>query len=126
MNCILTELTESMFEKNEDITTVEIADGIETIPNKCFYRCKNLKQVILPMSIKNINYFAFSMCENLECINIPSSVEYINPQAFMNCKHKGIVILDKDIVKKFTLNKLLYNYHVIIGDKYMGKLYSYE
>ncbi len=50
-----------------------------------FENCTNLKSVIWPTTIKNINYDVFNGCINLTSITIPDSVTSVGNNAFKNC-----------------------------------------
>lgn len=51
-----------------------------------FYEYNALKEILLPDSVKTIEYSAFSWCTNLTSINIPDGVTTIQNAAFYNCK----------------------------------------
>ena len=55
------------------------------IPSGVFSNAMNLKNIILPNSLKIIGNSAFSGCKNLKRISIPNSVEEINSKAFYGC-----------------------------------------
>ena len=74
------------------ITSVDIAEGIESIGNKAFYSCGNLTSVSLPESILKIGEASFSGCEKLDTIAIPSKVVSIGTNAFLSSKIKEVVI----------------------------------
>ena len=97
------------FEESRWLGSVKLEEGVETIGNRAFDRCENLKSVILPSSIKsisdgafascislsqielkdgitNIGTYAFRGCSALEAINIPSTVTSIGECAFYGCK----------------------------------------
>ena len=60
-----------------NIKTVEIGEGITTVPYYAFFRCYNLESVSLPDSLTKIDSYAFALCPKLESIAIPSGVEDI-------------------------------------------------
>ena len=47
--------------------------------------CSNIKQIVLPNSLKKINSDAFNGCASLKSIDIPSGVKEIESGAFENC-----------------------------------------
>ena len=71
---------------NSDISSIIIPDSIESIEDKAFLNCENLKSIIIPNSVKSIGDSAFEFCESLKSIIIPDSVESIGNDAFAHCK----------------------------------------
>jgi hypothetical protein len=61
--------------------TFTVPDGVEVIELYAFSSCKNLKEVILPDSLTEIQYGAF-MNSGLTTLNIPESVTNIDEMAF--------------------------------------------
>ncbi len=57
--------------------SVILNDGIEEIPNECFYNCTNLSNVTMPDSVKYIGDKAFAGCKNLKNITNPSHADKI-------------------------------------------------
>lgn len=60
-----------------NLTQIVLPASLEEIPERCFYRCKNLKSIQLPEGLKVLGKHAFSYTE-LEDITIPSSVTHID------------------------------------------------
>ncbi len=70
---------------------IVVPEGIEVIGRYCFYPKAisyqwDLKEVVLPQSIKRIEDHAFCSNQNLYKINIPDSIEFIGPYAFEGCR----------------------------------------
>ena len=57
-----------------DITSVTISNGIETIGEYSFFASQALQNVVIPSSVKIIEQYAFCSCDSLTDIVIPSSV----------------------------------------------------
>ena len=74
------------FYKYNNIKTLIIEDGIETINPSAFSGCSNLENVTLPESLRWIDRFAFANCSNLTGIEFPEKLEFIGTSAFLNCK----------------------------------------
>lgn len=50
----LTDLPDYYLEKNGDIVSIRIPDGVKSIGNYCFSECPNLDTVVFPKSLKLI------------------------------------------------------------------------
>ena len=58
---------------------------LETIDKQAFFDCSSLKDLTIPLSVKNIEEKAFSGCSSLEIIKIPYSVSIIKEEVFAHC-----------------------------------------
>lgn len=76
--------SDSIFDSNTNLTSIEIGSGISTITDYAFYGCTNLKNVVLPSGVTTIGEDVFCNCVKLETINIPGSVTQIKDEAFKN------------------------------------------
>lgn len=100
----------------ETLENVEIYD-IELIHNATFYRCKNIKEIILPKKMTYIGVNAFYGCKSLSSFTIPEGIETISESTFEGCKNlKEIVIpssvkvIDTNAFKSCeSLEKVIYN-----------------
>lgn len=96
----------SVYTYTEDLPEkVVIADRIHDIPvtiigTKCFYRSQ-LREAVLPDTIKMVGSESFAGCKNLENLSIPDSVTYVWCDAFERCK---------------KLNHTLYSYGQYLGN----------
>lgn len=102
--------------KNE-ITTVEISEGITNVSSKSFSECKNLTRISIPRTVKTIDRsafqdcsklsevyltygldkidsWAFSGCTSLKNITLPSSLHEIGRESFGYCGFKNLVVPD--------------------------------
>ena len=70
----------------------KVPRGATVIDIVCF-RNTNVKEVILPNSVKEIRWEAFSGCNNLEKIKLPASLESIGNCAFYRCKNLSSITL---------------------------------
>ncbi|GFH60476.1 hypothetical protein CTEN210_16952 [Chaetoceros tenuissimus] len=73
-----------------------IADGVTEIPDRTFYHCRNIKQVIFADTVVWVGNYAFSnsriYCNNLSYIKLPPTLEYIGTQAFRLCDLLSVFI----------------------------------
>lgn len=67
------------------ITSVEIADGLETIGQEAFSNCEQLSRLSLPSTLVTIESSAFNNCRRLAGITIPASVKTIGNNALSGC-----------------------------------------
>ena len=67
------------------ITSVEIADGLETIGQEAFSNCEQLSRISLPSTLVTIESSAFNNCRRLAGITIPASVKTIGNNALSGC-----------------------------------------
>ena len=68
-----------------DITSVTISNGIETIGGFAFFESQALNKIIIPSSVKTIETNVFSYCIALNEITIPSNVTSIESSVFDHC-----------------------------------------
>jgi hypothetical protein len=71
----------TLFEK----ITFNPDSDITTIYSGSFKECPNLKEVVLPTKLVNIDKHAFKGSENLEVVFLPDTVRFIGYQAFEGC-----------------------------------------
>lgn len=79
---------------NRDVT---IPDGVTSILDGAFRRCKNLTKIIIPDSVANIGKQAFQECEELKCVTLSASLKSIGSHAFHGCKKLKNIILPNAI-----------------------------
>ena len=73
------------FRHNEVVEKVTFSEGITVIGAYAFYGCSNLKDVILPDSVRVISEYAFAYC-GLREMHLPANTHFINEGAFLGCK----------------------------------------
>ena len=91
-NCILAcwydkaEAIFSVFASCSSLTTLNIGENVQSIPNNAFKNCNSLiGNLDLPNNLTRIGDQAFYNCYGLEGIVIGNSVETIGSEAFYNC-----------------------------------------
>ncbi|EAX96956.1 cell surface protein, putative [Trichomonas vaginalis G3] len=79
----------NVFSGNNILKTIifEAEPKIKEIKDYAFRDCKNLSNIILPVSISNIGIFAFSGCDSLKTIKFGKKLQRINKNAFLDCFH---------------------------------------
>jgi len=68
------------------ITTVNIGNNVDTIPDYFVSNCPNITSVTIPNSVKSIGNAAFEGCKGITSFTIPNSVTSIGKLAFEGCK----------------------------------------
>ena len=73
------------------ITKVVIPEGVETIGAYAFAHLTALEEVVLPSTLKQIEYYAFYGCTNLKKISFSgeNNLKIINMSAFERCDLQG-------------------------------------
>ena len=66
--------------------------SVISIGKRAFYRCNNLKSVVIPNSVTTIGDEAFNLCIRLENVNIPNAVTSIGKSAFSSCNLTRVTI----------------------------------
>ena len=87
------------FKGCDNLTGIEIPDGVVYIGFRAFDGCKSLKSVTVPGSVKIIDESAFQNCTELEAVTIGSGVESIEYCAFYKCESLKTVNLGKGLKK---------------------------
>lgn len=73
------------FRGRTDITSIEISESTEWIPNGAFKGCVNLESITFPESLKVIGMEAFMGCTRLKIPKLPSSLKAVGDGAFHEC-----------------------------------------
>lgn len=85
--------------KGTSIKNIQLADGMESIPEEMFSSCWELTSVVIPSSVKSIGNNAFEECNNLETVSIPGSVESIGDKVFLSCDNLKTVNIAEGVKK---------------------------
>lgn len=112
----VTHIGDKVFESNETLRAVRLADtvqelgeysfryakslelvvtgtGLRLLDDCSFWDCEALRQVVLNEGLEEIGGLGFIGCEALEQIQFPSTVKYIGMFAFEGCKKLREVVL---------------------------------
>lgn len=93
----LIHLESGAFFECDQLKSVELPEGLQTIGDRCFLSCENLQSVKLPQSLQKIEMGAFGGCSNLEDINLPDQITSIEHGTFANCISLGYIELPKGL-----------------------------
>ena len=81
----VTEIQYGAFRQNSTWTKVTINAKVTSLPDVCFYKCPNLKEVVLPETITTLGSYSFYGCENLTSVTGATKLEEIGEKAFFGC-----------------------------------------
>ena len=91
-------LPASIFAYLDQLKTIILPSGIQNIENSVFYRDTSLTTVKLPYNLLSIGEYAFLECENLTDLTIPTFVEKIGEYTFLDCKYLKEVVISSDYI----------------------------
>ncbi|MDE7263584.1 MAG: leucine-rich repeat domain-containing protein [Anaeroplasmataceae bacterium] len=114
----------SIFENDENLTSVTLSTGVTGIGVSAFKNCENLTTVVIPSSTTTIDSSVFSGCNNINMLSIPISLssyftksnlrqiiiteaESIKANAFSNCTNLKNIMIPSGV--KTIESKAFYN-----------------
>ncbi|MBR4889955.1 MAG: leucine-rich repeat domain-containing protein, partial [Clostridia bacterium] len=77
----------------------KVADTVETIRTKAFYKCTKVTKIVLPDTVKEIQEKAFFRCEAVTEINLPDTLTFIGKDAFSYCYGLTEITIPSSITK---------------------------
>lgn len=81
----VTRIAAQGFSYCEDVSTIILPDGLESIGDQAFAECPDLRGVYIPGGVTEIGESAFENCIRLESVYINSGVQFIGQDAFDGC-----------------------------------------
>lgn len=99
------KIGDNAFRRCKSIKVVAIPTSVKEIVGDDFWEvgafsgCEALEQVILSVGLEKIDPYAFYECKSLKSITIPTSVKEIGKNAFWGCDSLVQVILSEGLVK---------------------------
>lgn len=79
------------FSLGEDVTTLELSNGITTIGDQAFSSSTGLTSVILPDSLTTFDQKVFNGCQKLETLELPANVSQYAATCFLDSGIKNLV-----------------------------------
>lgn len=70
------------YSKRQSVEKIVIGEGITSVANDAFYGCSNLKEIVLPSTLKAVYSYAFCSSNGAYTVTIPPTVEIIEMMAF--------------------------------------------
>ncbi len=89
------------------ISSYEVPAGVVKIMGSAFGRAKDLKTLVIPSGVEELDDSAFSE-SGLETVTIPASVKSIHPYAFIDCNNLKNLLGDSEFIsadRKFLYQK---------------------
>ena len=80
----ITDLPDRAFCNCKSLSTVKLADSIDTIGKRAFSRCALLESVTMPSSLSHITEYAFEDCHKLSSVKFTGGAVYVEKYAFSN------------------------------------------
>ena len=90
-SAVPTQIPAEMFYDDDNLQSITIPEGVETIGTKAFNRCSNLTSVSLPTTLatieENTSYGAFEDCSQLKAIDLSGceNLKAIPDKCFSSC-----------------------------------------
>ena len=97
----VTQLVDSAFASNNNITKVIFPDTITKIGKYCFSYCRNLEgPLVLPKNLTSLGERAFEFCSSLSGdLVIPDGITEIESQVFWGAGFDGVLTLPNNLKK---------------------------
>ena len=83
--------------KDLDVKKVVIVSGVTSIGIYAFKYCRNLENIEIPNTVKEIRTGAFSYCSSLDNVVIPNSIDWIWGDVFYYCTSLKNIALPESI-----------------------------
>ena len=90
-------ISKDAFYKCTNIKSILIPDSVTSIGDYAFYGCSGLTSVVIPDSVTSIGDYAFCGCSNLTSVVIPDSVTSIGNSAFYNCSSLTSIVIPDSV-----------------------------
>lgn len=104
-----TMLPEKLFYCCSSIEELILPNNIRKIGVGAFWKCINLKKLVIPEEVTHIYSTAFGVCNALETFTLPRDLTYLEGYAFTYCANlkevtipEGVKVLNKRLFDKAT------------------------
>ena len=88
-----TVYTGALYIQGEELTTLNIPEGVTSIGAYAFYNCNGLTDVSMPSTLTSIGSYAFDGCTSLTSVIVPEGVTSIGNYAFSGCSKLASITL---------------------------------
>ncbi|MDE6017547.1 MAG: leucine-rich repeat protein, partial [Muribaculaceae bacterium] len=86
-----------LYVNGEQLTKLQVPEGLKEVKSYSFYNCKSLQEVILPKGLEIIGSYCFYNCQSLQEVILPKGLEIIGSRCFYNCTFLQKVILPEGL-----------------------------
>ena len=90
-------IKEEAFKNCRNIKNIILPDSITEIQNSAFSYCTSLESINIPAGVTSIGNYAFDSCTSLESINIPMGITSIGDYAFEDCTALKSVVIPQSV-----------------------------
>ena len=87
----LSSLGVSSFEECKHLEKIKLAEGLTTIPYRCFFGASALKTIDIPKGVTIIEENAFTSCEAMQSVILPDTLTTIEDGAFLDASEMKAV-----------------------------------
>lgn len=118
-NCNISVLPEFLFFNCINLKNVQFPISLKSIGSNSFVNCNNISVLQIPDGVEIVDDFAFSECHNLEAVYLPDSLKYLGQGAFKNCDKLTNIALSKNLefIEESCFENCRSLKHVFFGDK---------
>ena len=95
----VTKIKDQSFSVNKTITSVVIPDSVKEIEYHAFSYCTSIVSVVIGNGVENIGSSAFNSCDSITDLKIGTNVKRIDSQAFNKCKSLIEVVIPDSVEK---------------------------
>lgn len=95
-NAPVIEIADNSFS-NVPIEEAILTEGISYIGRNAFSECKNLHQVVLPISVEEVEDSAFEDCTSLKKVQLHEKLGVIGERAFFGCSSLDFIIIPDSV-----------------------------
>lgn len=82
----LTKLSTWLKDDSYKLSELDLSESTNSVMNQSMFRnCKNLKKIVFPKALRNMEQLVCGDCPNLVSAKIPEGVEYVANHTFKGC-----------------------------------------
>ena len=81
-----------IYKSFKSFTEFKYFTKIYSIPERFFYGCFDLEEIMLPPYISSIGDYAFEMCSSLTALDVPETCKSVGSDAFSDCRNLKTLI----------------------------------
>ncbi len=100
-----TNLSGGAFWRCYNLKQIILPEGIRYLEGSTFLNCSSLENIVIPSSVIEIGKTCFGDCMNLESISIPSSVQDISYDAFEGCDNLTIYCYKDTYAEQYAIDR---------------------